>query len=149
DIAKRKLSAYNLHVRKEMKAGKTMKQAAKSWKGKSSTKQKRRKSTSKPKRSVNKTTKKSSGFRLPGGAGPKAILTGILGMLIIPRFIPIATPGAAKLGTGLALKLLGLTGGGALSTVGIMELAGSFIGPTIAGVTGGGGARTGNGGYDF
>lgn len=29
---KRKLSAYNLHIKKEMLAGKTMKEAAASWK---------------------------------------------------------------------------------------------------------------------
>jgi len=29
---KRKLSAYNKHIQKEMKKGKSMKQAAKSWK---------------------------------------------------------------------------------------------------------------------
>jgi len=31
---KRKPSAYNMHIKKEMKAGKSMKEAAKSWKGK-------------------------------------------------------------------------------------------------------------------
>lgn len=72
----RKLSAYNLHVRKEMKAGKTMKQAARSWK--SSPKKKRTRSTSKPKRSVRTTPKKKS----KGGGGKKTFGTfGTVGLL--------------------------------------------------------------------
>jgi len=136
-----------------MKAGKTMKQAAKSWKPTSATKKRRSSSTSKPKRSVRKIAKKKrttkSGFKLPGGVGPKGILTALLGMMIVPRFIPVQSPGAQKLGTGLALKFLGLTGGGALSTVGIVELAAQFLGPTLSGLTGGATGAQGNGGYDF
>jgi len=97
---------------------------------------------------VKKKTKKKGGFRFPGGLGPKGILTGVLGLAFIPRFIPVATPGAAKLGTGLALKALKLGGGGALASVGIMELVAGFILPTLGGI--GIGAPAGNsGGYDY
>ena len=50
---KRKLSAYNRHVRKEMKAGKTMKQAARSWKGVGGAK---KKTSSRKKSGVRKTS---------------------------------------------------------------------------------------------
>ena len=96
-----------------------------------------------------KKTKKKGGFRLPGGLGPKGILTGVLGLAFIPRFIPVATPGAAKLGTGLVLRALNLGGGGALASVGIMELVGGLILPALGGF-GIGGAPAGNsGGYDY
>ena len=98
-----------------------------------------------------KKTKRNGGFRLPGGLGPKGVLTGVLGMAVIPQFLPVASPGAAKLGTGLVLRALKLGGGGALSSVGIMELAAEFIGPALGrlggvnGAVGGGGS----GGYDY
>lgn len=115
------------------------------------------KSSPKKKRRTKKLPKKKKtskgGFRLPGGLGPKGILTGILGMTVIPQFIPVTSPGAAKLGTGLVLRALKLGGGGALSSVGIMELAAEFIGPALGrfglgngnGASGGGGS----GGYDY
>ena len=97
-----------------------------------------------------KTTKKKGGFRLPGGLGPKGILTGVLGLAFIPRFIPVATPGSAKLGTGLVLRALKLGGGGALASVGIMELVAGQILPMLAGFgVGGNGAAAGGGGYDY
>lgn len=96
-----------------------------------------------------KKTKRRGGFRLPGGVGPKGILTGVLGLSIIPQFIPVQSPGAAKLGTGLVLRALNLGGGGALSTVGIMELAAEFLAPTIGGFMGGGAGARGGGGYDY
>ncbi|GAI53900.1 unnamed protein product, partial [marine sediment metagenome] len=80
-----------------------------------------------------KKTKKKSGFRLPGGLGPKGILTGVLGLAFIPRFIPLQIPGAAKIGTGLVLRLLNLGGGGALTSVGIMELVAGQLLPMLAG----------------
>ena len=108
--------------------------------------------TTKPRRKkplAKKKTKKKGGFRLPGGLGPKGILTGVLGLAFIPRFIPVATPGAAKLGTGLVLRALNLGGGGALSSVGIMEMVVGFILPALGGI-GIGGAPAGNaGGYDY
>lgn len=96
-----------------------------------------------------KKTKKKGGFRLPGGLGPKGILTGVLGLAFIPRFIPVSTPGAAKLGTGLVLRALNLGGGGALASVGIMELVAGLVLPALGGF-GIGGAPAGNaGGYDY
>lgn len=121
-----------------------------------STKEKTRKSspktTKRRKKTVakKKTTKKKGGFRLPGGLGPKGILTGVLGLAFIPRFIPVATPGAAKLGTGLVLRALNLGGGGALASVGIMELVAGQILPMLAGFGVGGAAAPSNaGGYDY
>jgi len=155
----KKLSAYNRHVRtfaKTYKGKNLMKAAAKTWKKTpGSTKKKTQKSspkttkTRRKKQVAKKKTKKKGGFRLPGGLGPKGILTGVLGLAFIPRFIPVATPGAAKLGTGLVLRALNLGGGGALASVGIMELVAGFILPTLGGF-GIGGAPAGNsGGYDY
>ena len=91
----------------------------------------------------------SKGFRLPGGLGPKGILTGVLGLSLIPRFVPVTTPGQAKLATGIALRALKLSGGGALSAVGIMEVASELLSGQIGSVFGG----VGNGGavrsYDY
>ena len=98
-----------------------------------------------------KKTKKRSGFKLPGGVGPKAVLTGVLGLSVVPRFLPIQSPGAKMLGTGLALRALNLSGGGALSGAGIIQLAAEFLQPYIGGVlgAGNGAAPRGNGGYDY
>ena len=96
-----------------------------------------------------KKRKSSGGFRLPGGLGPKGILTGIVGMMVVPRFLPVASPGAAKLGTGLVLRALKMGGGGALSSVGIMELAAEMIMPVIGGVIPGGNGAGARGGTDF
>jgi len=73
-------------------------------------------------------------------------------MMIVPRFVPVNSPGAQKLATGLALRAIGLTGGGALSAVGIMELASQYAAPVIGGVAGisnGGGGGTAMMGYDY
>jgi len=111
---------------------------------KSSPKKRRKKTVTKKK----KTTKK--GFRLPGGLGPKGILTGALGLAIIPRFLPIQSPGAKMLGTGLALRALNLGSGGALSSVGLILTASEFLMPYIGGFVGNAGAPSGNaGGYDY
>ena len=133
-----------------------MKAAAKAWKKKTgSTKKKSQKSSPKKtsKRSGRKTAKKKrkggGGFRLPGGLGPKGILTGVIGMMVIPRFVPVATPGAAKLATGLALRALKLGGGGALASVGIMELAAQYAAPFIGGFTGGAAAGGNSGVCDY
>lgn len=74
-LAKRKLSAYNKHVGKEMRAGKTMKQAAASWR-KGSTR--KRATTSKPKRRRTTTAKPKK----RGGGGKKTFGTfGTVGLL--------------------------------------------------------------------
>lgn len=68
---KRKLSAYQKHVQREMKAGKTMKQAAASWKKRGVTaKRSPRKALTKPKRTVRKIarrkkSRKNSKKRIP------------------------------------------------------------------------------------
>ena len=90
---------------------------------------------------VKKKRKGRSGFRLPGGLGPKGVITGVLGLMLIPRVVPVTTPGQAKLATGLVLRALKLGGGGALASVGIMEvvaeLAGGQLGALIPGGNGG------------
>lgn len=96
-----------------------------------------------------KKTKKSSGFRLPGGLGPKGILTGILGLALIPRFVPVTTPGQAKLATGLALRAFKLSGGGALSAVGIMEVAAEMLLPRLGGILPGANGAQSSGVYDY
>ena len=120
------------------------------------TKKKPQKSTPKKKKPRRKTPiaprkkrKSSGGFRLPGGLGPKGILTGIIAMATIPRFLPVTSPGAGKLGAGLVLRALKLGGGGALSSVGIMELAAEMIMPVIGGYMPGGNGAGARGGTDF
>ena len=145
--SKRKPSAYNRHVGREMKAGKTMKQAAASWKKKPRLKTLRH--SSKPKKRkrnvVKKKGRKRSGIRLPGGLGPKGIAMGALGLMLVPRLTGINSPGGAKLATGLALRTLKIGGGGPLAAVGIMELALQYLGGPIAGF----GFGAGGGGTDF
>lgn len=95
-----------------------------------------------------KTKKKSSGMRLPGGIGPKAVLAGIGAMLITPRIIPVATPGQTKLAAGMGLRFLKIGGGGALAAVGIMETVAEMMLPRLGGFVPGvpGGNQTG---YDY
>jgi len=93
--------------------------------------------------------KKRSGFRMPGGLGPKGILMGSLGLMVAPRIIPVQSPGAHKLAAGLGLRALKVGGGGPLAAVGIMELvlqygAGLLGGFGVA-ATGGNGATR----YDY
>lgn len=122
------------------------------------TKKKARKSSPKkePKRrrktTGKKKTKKRSGFRLPGGLGPKGILFGALGMAIVPRILPVQSPGAQKLAAGMALRALKIGGGGPLAAVGLMELAAQFAAPALGGIVGGfgfGAPGAGNGGYMY
>ncbi len=97
-----------------------------------------------------KKKKGSGGFRLPGGLGPKGILSGVVGLMIVPRFLPVQSPGAKMLGTGLALRAVKLGGGGALSGAGLIMLASEFLAPYIGGVMGNGNAGGGtSGGTDF
>ena len=91
-----------------------------------------------------KKTSKRSGFRMPGGLGPKGILMGALGLMVAPRIIPVQSPGAHKLAAGLGLRALKVGGGGPLAAVGIMELVLQYGAGLIGGlggtVTGGNGA---------
>jgi len=152
-------TAYQKHVKKFAKTYKGkmgtpfIEAAAKAWKKTPGSKQKKAPKSSpknggKKTMGKKKTTKK--GFRLPGGLGPKGILTGALGLAIVPRFLPIQSPGAKMLGTGLALRALNLGGGGALSSVGLILTASEFLMPYIGGFIGGAGAPSGNaGGFDY
>lgn len=96
-----------------------------------------------------KTGKKKGGFKLPGGIGPKGVIMGALGMTLVPLLVPVP-PSASKLVTGLAMRAIGIGGGGALSAVGMMELVATYARPLLGGVMGGVG---GNGasvrGYDY
>jgi len=89
-----------------------------------------------------KKTRKRSGFRMPGGLGPKGILMGALGLMVAPRIIPVQSPGAHKLAAGLGLRALKVGGGGPLAAVGIMELVlqygAGLLGGAVGGFTGGG-----------
>lgn len=96
-----------------------------------------------------KKRKKSSGFRLPGGLGPKGIITGILGLMLVPRVVPVTTPGQAKLATGLVLRALKMGGGGALSAVGIMEVASEMLGGQLGSILPGGNGGTAVTRYDY
>jgi len=131
----RKPSAYNLHVGKEMRAGKTMKQAARSWK--SSTKNKSSRSTSKPKRSARTTTKKKG----KGGGGKKTFGTfGTVGLLsagvlygaakyVARRYLPQAgayTGAISAVAAGGTAKALNLSGK-SLFSFGLVELVSEVI----------------------
>ncbi len=87
-------------------------------------------------------SKRRSGFRLPGGLGPKGILMGALGLMVAPRIIPVQSPGAHKLAAGLGLRALKVGGGGPLAAVGIMELVlqygSGLLGGAVSGFGGGG-----------
>lgn len=98
-----------------------------------------------------KRRKRSGGFRLPGGVGPKAVLFGALGLTLAPRILPVQSPGAIKLGTGLALRALKIGGGGPLAAVGMMELAAQFLSGAAGGALPflGGGGGVVNGGFDY
>jgi len=149
--SKRKPSAYNKHVGREMRAGRTMKQAAASWKSRGTRKTTRKRASRKPTKRRRKTIarKKKSrrgGIRLPGGLGIKGIAMGALGLMLVPQITGITSPGGSKLATGLALRTLKIGGGGPLAAVGIMELALQYLGGGLGGFLGGGG---GGGGTDF
>ena len=146
---KRKPSAYNRHVGREMRRGLTMAQAAKSWnRGKPKTTKAKKAKTRKRsyKSKVRKTVKRRNGISLLGGLGPKGLLAGIMGMAFLPRFLPALPAGGAEMATGLALSTMGLGGGAALKQVGAMRLIGSQIMPLLGGFGGGG---NGNGRYDY
>lgn len=111
-------------------------------KKKKSQKSSPKKNTKRRKKTVAKKKKsRSRGFRLPGGLGPKGILTGALGLMLIPRVVPVTTPGQAKLATGIALRALKLGGGGALSSVGIIEIAVELLSGQLGGLLPGGGGN--------
>ena len=93
---------------------------------------------------------KKGGFRLPGGLGPKGILTGALGLMFIPQFVPVQSPGVKMAATGLALRTLKLGGGGALTSVGLIMLAVELLQARIGGIFGGlAGGNAGTGGTDY
>lgn len=93
--------------------------------------------------------KSKGGFRLPGGLGPKGILTGALGLMFIPQFVPVASPGAKMAATGMVLRALKLGGGGALTSVGLITLALEFLSPKMGGIFGGLGGGGNSGGTDY
>lgn len=126
-MAKRKVSAYNRHVGREMKAGKTMKQAAASWK-------KGKKSTSTRRKTV---TKKKS----RGGGGRRAFGSfGVVGLLsaglmygaakyVARRYVPQAgayTGAVSAVAAGGTAKLLNISGK-SLFTFGLVELVSELV----------------------
>lgn len=150
---KRKPSAYNRHVGREMKAGKTMKQAAASWKGKGKTRSTTRRSSG-GKRKVAKRKSVRRGFSL-GGIGIKGMLTGGAMLFAVQSLLPsiggVYAPAVQKVAAGLGAKAVGVSGA-ALAGAGMME-AGALL---IRGLLSGGialpfigGGNGGNGGYDY
>jgi len=141
---KKKVSAYNRHVGREMKAGKTMKQAAASWRA-----GKRSPRKAGASRSVKKTTgKKKSGFTL-GGFSPMGIVKAgalYLGVLFgVSKTVPqvTAVPGAVEVATGVVASTTGLPG------VAFIALgAAKFVATTAVRYLNGGGIGGGVG-YDY
>lgn len=153
----KKLSAYNRFVKsfaKTYKGKNLMKAAARAWKSKGTRSTKKKSSSPKKTKTRRKTsmakrkTKKRSGFRLPGGLGPKGILMGAIGLMIAPRLIPVNSPGAHKLAAGLGLRALKVGGGGPLAAVGLMELALQYGAGVLGGVGLGGNGQV-SGVYDY
>jgi hypothetical protein len=134
-----------------MKAGKTMKQAARSWKAGRSSK----KNTS---RSGKKTPKKKGGGggrKLIGNVGLKGIIFGGGMLYIVSRFMPPIggpySPAVTKLATGFAASAIGVPGA-SLKTAGAIEAGATVISQFLGGglnlpfIGGGSSGRT-NGGY--
>lgn len=157
----RKLSAYNLHVRKERKAGKSMKQAAASWRGSSSAAPKKShnpgsKSMAKRKTRSFKSRVKSRGSRIMGSLGLKGALMGGLTYFAVSSIMPqvggVYAPAITKVATGAVAKSVGVPGS-LLMGAGLIEAAAIGIGQILSGqfslpFLGGGAAKT-NGGYDY
>jgi hypothetical protein len=142
---KRKPSAYNKHVGREMRAGKTMKQAAASWRKKSGGGSTKRPAS----RNVKKTTaKKRSGLSL-GGFSPMGIVKAgalYIGVLFgVSRVAPqiAAYPGAVEVATGIVASTTGFPG------VAFIALgAAKFVATTALRYLNGG-IVNGGGGYDY
>lgn len=154
----RKLTAYNLHVRKEMKAGKSFKQAAASWRGGQDKKPVGgSKNMAKKKGSRKTSTFKSAtkrGSKILGSISLKGAILGGLTYFGVSKVMPqiggIYSPAITKIATGAAAKAVGvpgsiLMGAGLIeaSAIGIAQLLGGNI-PFLSNGT----AKNG-GGYDY
>jgi hypothetical protein len=134
-----------------MKAGKTMKQAARSWKGgskKTSTKRstsRRRKTTPKKKK-----TRRRNGMRILGNVGIKGMISGGAMLFAAQSLMPMIggdfNPAVQKIAAGLGAKAIGVSGA-ALAGAGAMEAGSILLRRFLQGgipSLGGGGS---NGGY--
>ena len=145
----KKVSAYNKHVGREMKAGKTMKQAAASW---------RAGAKSSPTRKTNMAKNKKGGgrkgSRIIGSAGLKGLLTGGAALLLADRVVPnvggVYSGAIKEVAAGVAGKMVGV-GGATLITSGAMKAAAIALSGILSGGLGalGGAAAQTNGGYDY
>lgn len=136
-----------------MKAGKTMKQAAASWKA-----LKRGGTTRSPKRKTTMAKKKSGGrkgSRIIGNIGLKGLLTGGIALLASDRLVPnvggVYNGAIKEVAAGAASKMAGV-GGATLITSGAMKAAAITINRILQGGLGAiGGGTTGGGstGYDY
>lgn len=144
---KRKPSAYNRHVAREMKAGKTMKQAAASWKRKGSSTTKR-KSSSKSKAKKN-TRRKTNPMNI-GGFSPAGIIKAaalyVGTSLIIGRAAPqvAAVPGGTEAAAGGIATAAGLPGKAFLALG-----AAKFVGGYLLRLVGLNGGSAGGSSYDY
>ena len=146
------LSKYNSHVGKEMRAGKTMKQAAVTWRAK------KRGGAKTPKRKTNTMGKKKKGgrrgSRIIGNVGLKGLLTGGIALLAADRLIPnvggVYSSAVKEVAAGAVSKMAGV-GGATLITSGAMKAAAITIANVLSGGLGAiGVAPSGNGGgYDY
>ncbi len=135
-----------------MKAGKTMKQAAKSWD----------KTTGKPKKSTSRSGKKTpkkkgggrgGGFRI-GNVGLKGALLGGGLLYVISRVMPPVggpyAPALTKLATGFAASAIGVPGA-TLKAAGAMEAGATIVAQYLGGGLNlpmiGGGSQGTSGGY--
>jgi len=151
-MVKRKLTAYQRHCQREMKAGKTMKQAAASWKGGSSKKTTKRSSGGR-KRVAKKKSSGRRGTKILGNVGIKGMLTGgamlFATQSLLPNIGGVYSPAVQKVAAGVGAKAVGVSGA-ALAGAGLMEagalLIRQFLGGGLSLPSFGGG---GTGGYDY
>ena len=151
-MGKKKISAYNRHVGRELKAGKTMKQAAASWKRGGTTTTKR--SSGRTRKMAKKKSKGGRrGSRLLGSVGIKGMLTGGAMLFAAQSLLPAVggaySPAVQKIAAGMGAKAVGVSGA-ALTGAGLMEagalLIRQLLGGGFQGFGGFGGGGGGNGG---
>ena len=150
-IGKKKLTAYQKHVKKERLAGKSMKEAAASWRLKKGDVKAPSKKRKKP---VAKKKKKGGkrGSRLLGNIGLKGALIGgtmLVGAnLLVPNIGGQYAPAVKKVAAGMAAKAIGVTGA-SLAGAGLIEAAAIAIANVISGQGFGVGGAGSQGGTDY
>lgn len=142
---KRKLSAYNIHVRRQVKAGRSFAQAARSWRG--GTLKTRRRAVKRKVKTMARRRRRvgrvRAGYRRYRGAGGGTLMRGLFP---VPKLVS-----SALLGAGVAMlqrrflpQVIPYQGAAAAFVVGGLPGA---VGAFAMGFLGNGGAAPGGNGY--